>query len=299
MPQRYSNTTMCYRDEQSGELNGLSRVRAFTQDDAHVFCRYSQAKEELSNAWNIIEEFYKAFGFELNIRLSFHDPEHMESYLGDQDTWKKSEAELKELVEARGSKYYIGIGEAAFYGPKIDFIGSDSLGREWQLATIQLDMLMPERFGLTYTGENGEDEPVLMLHVAVAGSVERFMSILIEDTAGNFPFWLAPVQVTVLPVSDQFIDAASEIVQSLRDAGLRVELDASAESVGKKIRNASIQKIPAKIVLGQQEIDSKQFKVNWRTDLAHLGEDLKSLPQLITDMTEINTNRTATPGTHE
>ncbi len=273
MPQRYSNTTMCYRDEQSGELTGLSRLRSFTQDDAHVFCRYDQAQSEILNVLNIIEQFYGRFGFTLKARLSFHDPENMGAYLGDAATWEKSESELKALVEQKGLDYFVGIGEAAFYGPKIDFMASDSLGRPHQVATVQLDMLMPGRFGLTYTGESGQEEPVLMIHVAIMGSIERFLSVLIEHLAGNFPYWLAPTQIAVLAVSDQFNGAAEELAQKLRTDGLRVVVDTSAESVGKKIRTASLQKIPGKIVVGQQEVDSAKdaemtFKVNWRTDLA-------------------------------
>jgi threonyl-tRNA synthetase len=281
MPQRYANTTMCYRDEQSGELSGLSRVRSFTQDDAHVFCRYGQAKEELLSIWNVVEQFYTTFGFDLKVRLSVHDPENMSAYLGEPEVWKRSEADLKELVNEKGVEYYVGVGEAAFYGPKVDFMAKDSLGREWQVATIQLDMVQPERFGLTYVGETGEDEPVLMIHAAIMGSLDRFLSIIIEHLAGNFPFWLAPVQVAVLPVSDSFADDAVKLADMLRKEGLRIEVDLSKESVGKKIRNASMQKIPAKIVLGQKERDAHEangvwnVSVNWRSDLsAETGTEL-------------------------
>ena len=290
MPQRYANTTMCYRDEQTGELTGLSRVRAFTQDDAHVFCRYSQAKEELLKVWDIIEQFYGTFGFSLKVRLSFHDPENMSAYLGEPAVWEKSESELKELVEERGSDYFIGVGEAAFYGPKIDFIGTDSIGRQLQVATIQLDMLMPGRFGLTYTGETGDEEPVLMIHAAIMGSIERFLSVYIEHTAGNFPLWLSPVQIAVLAVSDQFNEAAEQVAMQLREKGFRVVVDTTSESVGKKIRAASIQKIPGKIVIGQQEVDAKQgdnwaVKFNWRADLAEkLSDQVKSLSEWSTEL---------------
>lgn len=297
MPQRYSNTTTCYRDEQTGELSGLSRVRSLTQDDAHVFCRYSQVKQELLNVWQIIEEFYPKFGFNnLKIRLSFHDPENMQAYLGDAAVWQKTEAELKELVEEQGREYVLGIGEAAFYGPKIDFMANDSLGREWQVATIQLDMNMPTRFGLTYTAENGQEEPVMMIHCAIMGSLERFLSITIEHLAGNFPFWLAPVQVSVLAVSDQFNDAALNLAEELRKAGLRVETDTSSESVGKKIRSASLQKVPAKIVIGQKELDSQtngwSLAVNWRADLAERETaDEQSLQVLLGRMKELVSER--------
>lgn len=296
MPQRYANTTTCYRDEQSGELSGLSRVRAFSQDDAHVFCSYDQAKQELSNIWDIVEKFYATFNFKLRVRLSFHDPENMGAYLGDAAVWQKAESQLKELVEERGQEYFVGVGEAAFYGPKIDFIANDSLGREWQVATIQLDMNMPERFGLTYTGEDGTEKPVLMIHAAIAGSIERFLSIIIEHVAGNFPFWLAPLQVKVIAVSDQFNGEAQEFAAALTAAGFRVEADISTESVGKKIRNASLEKVPAKIVIGQREVDTKadgwNVKINWRSDLAErMGEEAYTLKNLITKMHELNATR--------
>ena len=283
MPQRYANTTTCYRDEQTGELNGLSRVRAFTQDDAHVFCRYDQAKDEVLKIWDVIERFYKAFGFDLKIRLSFHDPAKMGSYLGTEAEWTRDEEQLKAIVDEKGADYFIGVGEAAFYGPKIDFMASDSLGRQWQVATIQQDKNLPGRFELTYTGEDGTEQPVIMIHAAIMGSIDRFLSILIEHLAGNFPFWLSPVQVVILPVSEQFIPQAQEIARELKGIGLRVEVDSSNESVGKKIRNASLQKTPSKIVLGQQEVDEREkigswnVKINWRQDLVSQGEEAKSL----------------------
>lgn len=296
MPQRYANTTACYRDEQSGELNGLSRVRSFCQDDAHVFCRYNQAKDELSKIWNIVDTFYSTFGFTLKTRLSFHDPANMGAYLGTEETWTKAETELTDLVKERGVEYFVGIGEAAFYGPKIDFMATDSLGRQWQVATIQLDMMMPGQFGLTYTDESGEEAPVLMIHAAIMGSIERFLSVIIEHLAGNFPFWLAPTQLKLIAVSDQFNDAVEELAGELRKQGIRVETDTSSESVGKKIRNASVQKLPGKIVIGQQEVDSKQggdwqLKVNWRQDLAEFGEELKSLTDLMTFFKQLETDR--------
>ena len=298
MPQRYSNTTMCYRDEQSGELSGLSRVRSFTQDDAHVFCRYNQAKDELLKVWGIVEDFYSAFGFDLKIRLSFHDPENMSAYLGDEKVWLKAESDLQKLVEEKGSEYYIGIGEAAFYGPKIDFMAHDSLGRQWQVATIQLDMNMPVRFNLTYTNEEGHDEHVLMLHVAIMGSLERFLSVLIEHYAGNFPFWLSPVQVAVLSVSDQCNDAAIEVTKLLNEAGIRAEVDTTSESVGKKIRNASVKKVPAKIVIGKDEVAAKEesgswsVKINWRSDFESQEDgQLKPISSVLGRMVEMVKNK--------
>ena len=202
LPQRYANTTKVYRDEQSGELAGLSRVRSITQDDAHVFCRNDQVKEEIEKIWDIVIEFYKAIGFDLNIRLSLHDPEHQEKYLGSPETWKKSEDQLRQVVKAKKARAEEAIGEAAFYGPKIDFMAHDSLEREWQVATIQLDMNMPERFDLNCINEKGEKERIVMIHAAIMGSIERFLSVIIEHFAGAFPVWLSPVQTIILPISD-------------------------------------------------------------------------------------------------
>lgn len=268
MPQRYANTTICYRDEQTGELNGLSRVRSFTQDDAHTFCRENQMKDEMKQVWDIIEEFYTPFGFDLHIRLSFHDPEQKEKYLGEAAVWEKAERALQELVEERGATATIAKGEAAFYGPKIDFMGQDSLGREWQVATIQLDMNLPERFDLTCVNEKGENERIVMLHVAVMGSIERFLSILIEHTAGDFPLWLAPVQVAILPISEKFNGYVLKIQDQLKAKGIRVWVDDSNESVGKKIRNAEGQKYPLMLIIGQKEEDARTVSVRSR-----LGQD--------------------------
>jgi len=262
VPQRYANTTMCYRDEQTGELHGLSRVRAFTQDDAHVFCRESQVKDEAMKIWDIIETFYGAFGFDLKIRLSTHDPENMDNYLGDVAVWDSAVGEFESWLKERGADFVVGVGEAAFYGPKIDFMAKDSIGRTWQVATIQMDRSMPESFDLVCVNEKGEDERVVMIHAAIMGSIERFLSILIEHVAGAFPFWLAPEQIRVATVGDDFTPFATELVQNLKDAGIRAELDASNEKVGKKIRNAATSKIPWTIVVGQKEVDGGDFNVN-------------------------------------
>ena len=187
LPQRYANTTMCYRDEQTGELSGLSRVRSFTQDDAHVFCRMEQGREEFLRIWDIVRTFYKPFGFELRVRLSLHDPKHPEKYLGDQKQWEIAESILRAIVAEKDMPWFEGVGEAAFYGPKLDFMTKDSLGREWQVATIQFDMNQPERFDLTCVNEQGEKERIVMIHAAIMGSIERFLSIVIEHYAGAFP----------------------------------------------------------------------------------------------------------------
>lgn len=264
LPQRYANTTACYRDEQSGELAGLSRVRGFSQDDAHVFCRMEQAKEEFFHIWDIVHEFYGAFGFNLRVRVSLHDPEHPEKYLGDPARWALAEGMLRDIVKEKNADSFDGIGEAAFYGPKLDFMAKDSLGREWQVATIQLDMNMPERFDLVCTNEKGEHERIVMIHAAIMGSIERFLSIAIEHYAGAFPLWLAPTQVSVLSVSDKFAEAAHEIANWLRTNELRVEIDDSSESVGKKIRKAEQMKIPVALVIGEKEASGQPFTVRVR-----------------------------------
>ncbi|MCX6819718.1 MAG: threonine--tRNA ligase [Candidatus Adlerbacteria bacterium] len=260
LPQRYSNTTTCYRDEQSGELSGLSRVRAFWQDDAHVFCRLGDVKSEFLKVWDIIHAFYPTFGFELKVRLSTHDPEHMENYLGSIETWEKSVGMLKEIIADKGIEAMDGVGEAAFYGPKLDFMAHDSIGRQWQVATIQLDMLQPERFDLTCINEQGQKERIVMIHAAIMGSLERFMSILIEHTAGAFPLWLAPVQVSVLPVGEAHQAYAQEILNELESKGVRAEMLAS-DSLGKRIRETKMQKVPCFIVVGDKEVADKTVTV--------------------------------------
>lgn len=265
LPQRYANTTMCYRDEQSGELNGLSRVRAFTQDDAHAFCRDTQVKEEFLKVWDIIQEFYETFGFApKKIRLSFHDPEHPEKYLGDKARWKIAEDILTSIAKEKGAETIDGIGEAAFYGPKLDFMAEDARGRLWQVATIQLDMNMPENFDLTCINEQGEKERIVMIHAAIMGSIERFLSVLIEHLEGAFPLWLSPVQVRVLSVSEKHAEYADEVVTALKAAHIRAEVDNTSESLGKKIREGKTQKTPYLIVVGDKEMESKMIAADSR-----------------------------------
>jgi len=264
MPRRYANTTKVYRDEQTGELAGLSRVRAITQDDAHVFCRHTQVKEEIGKIWNIIEKFYKAVGFNLRIRLSLYDPEHPEKYLGTPDIWRRSEKELRTLIKERDVKSTEAIGEAAFYGPKIDFMASDSLGREWQVATIQLDMNMPDRFDLTCINEKGEKERIVMIHAAIMGSIERYLAILIEHFAGAFPLWLSPIQVVVIPVGEAHQGYAWGINEDLRLADIQSELDDSNETLAKRVRSAETQKIPYIVVVGEKEMHANTLSVRKR-----------------------------------
>ncbi|MEK9178059.1 MAG: threonine--tRNA ligase [Patescibacteria group bacterium] len=271
LPQRYANTTMVYRDEQSGELAGLSRVRCITQDDAHVFCRHSQVEQEVINIWDIINTFYGAFGFVLTPKLSLHDQKHMEKYLGTEDIWRQSEDTLRKLMKSKGVNVIEVVGEAAFYGPKIDFMAKDSLGREWQVATIQLDMNLPERFDLDCNNEKGVRERIVMIHAAVMGSIERFMSIIIEHYGGNFPLWLAPVQVKVIPVGESHFEVARKIHELLRGSFIRSEFDISNDGFGKKVRNAKTARIPYFIIIGDKDIQVNKVTLESR-DNGQIGQ---------------------------
>jgi threonyl-tRNA synthetase len=264
MPQRYSDTTKCYRDEQTGELHGLSRVRAFAQDDAHVFCRESQVKEEALKIWDIIEAFYKTFGFELKLRLSTHDPKNMDKFQGEVKEWDKAVENFKSWIKERKADYFIGIGEAAFYGPKIDFIAKDSLGREWQVATLQIDRNMPESFDLHCINEKGEKERIVMLHAAIMGSIERFLSIFLEHSGGIFPLWLSPVQVKILPISEKHNKYAWKVCRDLRKKGFRIEVDDNNDTLGKKISRVKAEKVPYYMVLGDKEMKSGILKIEDR-----------------------------------
>ena len=262
LPLRFSEVTAVYRDENTGQLAGLTRVRSITQDDAHIFCRLDQVKDEARGIYEIITKFYEAFGMPLSIRLSVNDPAHPEKYLGGADVWENAVATLRELLDDMGKSYELGVGEAAFYGPKIDFMAHDAIGRTWQLATIQLDFNLPERFGLEYADSDGTKKRPVMVHRAVSGSLERFMAVLIEHYAGAFPMWLAPVQIRLATVSDAFVPFAKELKAKLSDAGLRAELDQSDEKVGKKVRNAAMMKIPWTLVIGAKEAEGGDYKIN-------------------------------------
>jgi threonyl-tRNA synthetase len=264
MPQRYAETTMVYRDEQSGELSGLSRVLSITQDDAHVFCREDQIQTEALAVWEIVEKFYTTFGFDLQVRLSTHDKTKREKYLGTDEMWEKSEKALLDLITSKGASWIDGTGEAAFYGPKIDFIAKDSLGRVLQVATIQLDFNQPKNFNLVFTNEKGEKETVVMIHAAIMGSIERFLSALIEHTAGKFPLWLSPVQIAIVPVKDTHEEKAKELFEILKNEGIRAELENDNNSLGKRINHAKAQKVPYVIVLGDKEIENNNLTIEKR-----------------------------------
>lgn len=292
MPQRYCETTAVYRDEQSGELSGLSRVLCITQDDAHVFCRVNQINEEVEGVWNIITEFYSAFGFtEIIPRLSRRDMEDQDKYLGDTTNWDLAEDTLKKVILSHTQNWVDGPGEAAFYGPKIDFMAKDALGRKHQVATIQLDFVQPKRFELTCINEKGEKEDVVMLHVAIMGSIERFLSVMIEHFAGAFPVWLSPVQIAVLPVSNEHHgEYADMIFKKLKDVNIRaIMLD--DDSLGKRIRKAKTDKIPYQIVIGDKERDSNTLTIEGRNDtkIENISID-ELLAKLLTEISERTLN---------
>ena len=265
MPQRYAETTMVYRDEQSGELGGLTRVLSITQDDSHVFCRHSQVKEEFFKIWDIIDTFYGTFGFDLRVRLSFHEPSEMEKYLGTKEIWENAENALREIAKERNADYFEAPGEAAMYGPKLDFMAKDSLGREHQVATIQLDMNLPERFNLSCINEKGEKERIVMIHCAIMGSIERFSAVLIEHLSGQFPLWLAPEQVHIIAVADVHQAYADQVYHALKAVGIRVHMDDSNDSMGKKIRAAKQAKVPYFIVIGDKEMEAKNVTMESRS----------------------------------
>lgn len=272
LPIRYRDTTMVYRDEQSGELGGLSRVRGITQDDAHVFARISQIEQEANNLWHVIETFYSRCGFnDLRVRLSTHDPLNMEGYAGGIEKWDATVSQLQGVIEAKvGDDYVVSEGDAAFYGPKIDFLAKDAIGREHQLATIQLDFNQPEGFDLTCKNEDGEDERIVMLHCAVMGSHERFLSVYIEHTAGRFPLWCAPEQLRIISVNQTqpTNDFVNNLAQKAKELGIRVSVDDANDSVGKKIRSAETWKVPYVVVVGDKEIESGNVSPRIRSDLA-------------------------------
>lgn len=271
MPLRYLETTTVYRDEKSGELGGLSRVRAITQDDSHVFCRPDQIGQEIHNLMSVADQVYSTLGMKLRVRLSYRDDS--DAYLGDPQLWQQSQQRLKEAVIANGLDYFEQEGEAAFYGPKIDFMASDAIGREHQVATVQLDFVQPERFELTYVDSDGNHQRPVMIHCAVLGSIERFLSVFIEHTGGWFPFWVAPEQVRILTINDDILPYATQVRNVLsqvvldvpvRFNPLRVTIDERKESLGKKIREATSFKIPMQIIVGQKDQDSQEVSVRTR-----------------------------------
>ena len=262
LPIRAGELGLVHRHEKSGELNGLFRVRCFTQDDAHIFCLPEQIESEIAGIMKLVDEVYSIFGFEYTVELSTRPDDSM----GSDEQWEMAESALKKVLKDMDMPYELNEGDGAFYGPKIDFHIKDSLGREWQCGTIQLDFQMPERFDLTYIGEDGEKHRPVMLHRVIFGSIERFIGVLIENYAGAFPTWLAPVQVKLLPIADAHNDYANEVKAKLEDVGIRVEVDDRNEKIGYKIREAQLQKIPYMLVLGDKEKEAGTVGVRSRKD---------------------------------
>jgi len=272
LPIRYFESTIQYRDEKKGELNGLSRVRSISIDDAHIFCRLEEIEQEFTTIMEMIKQMYSVFKMDFRARLSFRDDS--DAYLGDKQNWEIAQKTIEEVAKKLGLAYEIAQGEAAFYGPKIDIMVTDSLGREWQCATEQLDFVMPERFGLAYIDKDGTDKPVVMIHKALLGSFERFLSVYIEHTDGHFPLWLAPEQLRVATLNDDeaILKLAKSVVEKSKEAGIRAELDDSNESVGKKVRDAEVMKVPYTVVIGGKEVESGRLSPRHRSDLPELPE---------------------------
>lgn len=264
LPIRLTDFAMLYRDEKPGELNGLARVRSFSQDDCHIFCREDQVDTEVDMALSMTKKIMETFGFKYRYRLSTRDPEHPEKYLGDPAVWDKLEAWAVKIMERNGIEYFDGPGEAAFYGPKMDLMATDALGREWQLSTVQIDMVQPERFKLEYTADDGTKKRPVMIHRAILGSSERAMMVLIEQYAGAFPLWLAPVQVAMLPISENELEYVKSVAKILKNEGFRLEIDESASTLGKKMVKARDQKVPYMAILGKQELENKTITLKNR-----------------------------------
>ncbi len=282
MPVRYLETTTDYRDEKTGELGGLNRVRSLTQDDSHVFARPDQIEGEIDSLLSSARELYETIGMKLRVRLSYRD--ESDAYLGDPELWKSAQAQLKAAVEKNSLEYFEQEGEAAFYGPKIDFMATDAIGREHQVATVQLDFVQPERFELEYTAEDGSKAQPVMIHCALLGSIERFLSVFIEHTGGWFPFWAAPEQVRILTINDTVLDYVDEITSLLSEVVLmkpvkynevRFTTDDRNESLGKKIREASAMKVPVQLIVGPKDKEAREVSVRTQS-----GEEKVRLDQL-------------------
>ncbi len=293
LPIRYLETTTDYRDEQTGELGGLNRVRSLTQDDSHIFCRTDQIESEIQNLLAAAHELYSGIGMKLRVRLSYRD--ESDSYLGDLAVWESAQKQLKKAVISNNLEYFEQEGEAAFYGPKIDFMATDAIGREHQVATVQLDFVQPERFELSYKNSEGQDEQPVMIHCALLGSIERFMSVYIEHKAGWFDFWAAPEQVRILTINDTLNDYVEEVSKILSDVVLnspvkfneiRYSVDNRNESLGKKIREATSMKIPVQLIVGPKDKENNEVSVRFRKD-GEFVEEKVALNDLATFIQEI------------
>jgi threonyl-tRNA synthetase len=262
LPIRYAEFGTVYRYEQSGELHGLTRVRGFTQDDAHIFCRPDQVKEEFIKVIDLVLHVFKALGFEnYTAQISLRDPEKAEKYIGSDEAWEKAESAIIEASAEKGLETVTVLGEAAFYGPKLDFMVKDALGRKWQLGTIQVDYQLPERFQLEYIGSDNQKHRPVMIHRAPFGSLERFVAVLIEHCAGNFPLWLAPEQINILPISEKYIGYAEEIKAILEESGITGSIDNRDEKIGRKIRDSEVKKVPFMLIVGEKEQEENKLSV--------------------------------------
>jgi threonyl-tRNA synthetase len=286
LPLRYAEFATLYRYEKSGELNGLTRVRALTQDDCHIFCTPAQIESEFSLALNLIREVLGRYGFsDYRVRLSLRDENPESKFVRDDEKWSKAEEALRNALDANGVTYFEAQGEAAFYGPKADFLAKDALGREWQISTIQVDFIQPSRLGCKYIDEEGKEQTPVVLHRAVTGTTERFLGVLIEQYAGAFPFWLAPQQVALIPIAERHNAYADEMVEKLKEAGFRAAVDSRNEKLGKRIRENEMQKIPVMLVMGDKDIAAGTMSVRRRGE-GDLGA--KSLPEIIDYLRELS-----------
>ncbi len=262
LPVRFAEFGTVYRYEQSGELHGLTRVRGFTQDDAHIFCTPDQLKDEFLKVMDIIFIIFKALNFEnFEAQISLRDPDNKEKYIGSDENWEKAERAIVEACREKGLNARVELGEAAFYGPKLDFMVKDAIGRRWQLGTIQVDYNLPERFDLEYMGADNQKHRPVMIHRAPFGSMERFVAVLIEHTGGNFPLWLTPQQAVILPISDKFNDYARKVAAYLEERDIRVEIDERNEKIGRKIRDNEMKKIPYMLIIGEKEEENNEVSV--------------------------------------
>lgn len=287
LPVRMAEFGTVYRYEQSGELHGLTRVRSFTQDDAHIFCRPDQLKDEFLKVMDIIFIIFNALEFEnFEAQISLRDPNNKEKYIGSDENWEKAERAIIEACQEKGLKAKVELGEAAFYGPKLDFMVKDAIGRRWQLGTIQVDYNLPERFELEYTGDDNQKHRPVMIHRAPFGSMERFVAVLIEHTAGKFPLWLTPDQVVILPISEKFNDYAYQVAKTLNNADVRVQVDDRNEKVGRKIRDNELKRIPYMLIVGEKEAENGEVAVRRQGGGEQNSMSIADFAQLVTE--EVN-----------
>ena len=292
LPLRFAEFGTVYRYEQSGELHGLTRVRSFTQDDAHLFCRPDQLKEEFLKVLDIIFIIFKALDFEnFEAQISLRDPNNKEKYIGSDENWEKAERAIVEACQEKGLNARVELGEAAFYGPKLDFMVKDAIGRRWQLGTIQVDYNLPERFELEYTGEDNQKHRPVMIHRAPFGSMERFVAVLIEHTAGKFPLWLTPDQVAILPISEKFNDYANQVAEALKAKDIRVLVDDRNEKIGRKIRDNELKRIPYMLVVGEKEAENGEVAVREQGSGDKGIMKIADFAKMITDTVEEMLNR--------